>query len=234
MKLTLAKLSDFAFLAACVVVAFLGIIKLWERVRVQASPASAAAANPVESIDGLDVDLRNVQLMGDSKSRFVLIEVSDFDCPYCRRHAIGPLGELKAEFVDTGKVRYGFMHFPLDGHPNAIKASVAAECAGLQGRFWPMHDRLFRDRLRTPAAFLDHARALHLDASAFSSCIGEGLPDRIAKGMQQARAWGIESTPTFLLGEHRDGEIARLTTRIRGAYPASVFREALARVTSRQ
>ena len=74
----------------------------------------------------------------------ILLDFSDFQCPYCAEYALDELPRIKRELVDTGILSYGFLHFPLKGiHPEAAAAGAAAECAGRQGRFWEMHDRLF-------------------------------------------------------------------------------------------
>ena len=69
-----------------------------------------------------------------------LVEYSDFECPYCLNHA-ATLKQIMDEY--TGKVRLVYRHFPLSFHANAQLAAEASECAGLQGKFWEMHDKLF-------------------------------------------------------------------------------------------
>jgi protein-disulfide isomerase len=76
-----------------------------------------------------------------------LIEFSDYQCPFCARFVQTVLPVLKAEYVDTGKLRYVFRDFSLDRiHTQARKAAEAAHCAGEQAQYWEMHDLLFRNQ----------------------------------------------------------------------------------------
>jgi protein-disulfide isomerase len=77
----------------------------------------------------------------------ILVEFSDFQCPYCANYALDELPRIKRELVDTGIVSYGFLHFPLKGiHPEAAAAAAAAECAGQQGRLGHARQALRQSR----------------------------------------------------------------------------------------
>jgi protein-disulfide isomerase len=104
------------------------------------------------------VSLSGHPMLGHTGAPLTPIEFSDYQCPYCRRFFGTTLAALKAEYIDTGKLRYVFRNFPIDRiHPFARKAAEAAHCAGDQGQYWEMHDRLFHnpkalqvEQLRTP------------------------------------------------------------------------------------
>lgn len=102
---------------------------------------------PVTEIPAVGIPNVGSHVKGASSARIGIVEFSDFECPFCGRHAAAVYGELQAKFVNTGKVRYQFRHLPLEQiHPNAKKASEAAECAGDQGKFWEFHDALFANQ----------------------------------------------------------------------------------------
>jgi len=115
-------------------------------------PGSAAAS----------VSIAGNLIMGKKDAPVTMIEFSDYQCPFCRRFFETTLPTLKAEYVETGKVRYVFRDFPLDQiHPHARKAAEAAHCAGDQGKYWEMHDLLFQNPQALRVESLKtHARSL--------------------------------------------------------------------------
>lgn len=81
---------------------------------------------------------------GDANAKITLVEFSDFQCPFCAKFYSETLPQIMKDYIDTGKVKLVYKHFPLISiHPNAQKAAEAAECAGEQGKFWEMHDAMF-------------------------------------------------------------------------------------------
>ena len=149
-------------------------------------------------------------------------EMSDFQCPDCRRHAIETFPELERDYIATGKVRWVFVNLPLTSlHPNAAPAAEVAACAARQDKFWPVHDLLFRNQatwapLKEPGAFfLSFADSTGLDRAAFQKCLAAGdTRDEIEQDAVGAVRSGARSTPTFYI----EGGL------LEGAYPAAVFR----------
>ncbi len=149
----------------------------------------------------------------------ILLEFSDFQCPYCAEYALDELPRIKRKLVDTGIVSYGFLHFPLKGiHPEAVAAGAAAECAGRQGRFWEMHDRLFAGQGRfSRAEFLTYAHEMGLDKTRFEECmLGEEAVAIVDADVRQGAALGVRATPTFFLGKVGADGVVELTRRITG------------------
>ena len=97
--------------------------------------------------------LADAPALGRPDAPVTLVEFSDYQCPFCGRFFSATLSTLKRDYIDTGKVRYVFRDYPLAQiHPQARKAAEAAHCAGDQGKYWEMHDRLFRNqKALTPA-----------------------------------------------------------------------------------
>lgn len=137
--------------------------------------------------------------------------------------------EIEKEYVNTGKVKYIFKDFPLVMHKNAFKASEASLCAGDQGKFWEMHDRLFANQTAlSPDDLLKHAESVGLDMAKFKECLDSGkFADEIKKDMAEAQKAGITGTPAFLLGFiEPDGKV-KAVKKISGAQPYSAFKEAI-------
>ena len=81
---------------------------------------------------------------GSPQAPITVYEMSDFQCPFCRRHAVESFPLIEAEYIKTGKVRWIYVNFPIPSlHPNAVPAAQAAMCSAIQGAFWPVHDLLF-------------------------------------------------------------------------------------------
>jgi Na+/H+ antiporter NhaA len=149
------------------------------------------------------VDPARDHIRGPVDAPLTLVEYGDFECPFCGR-ATGSVEEVRRMFGD--RLRYVFRHSPLvDVHPNARLAAEASEAAAAQGRFWEMHDQLFRhqDRLR-PRDLLDHAAAIGLDPARFTRDLGESrFARRVQDDLTSAEASGVGGTPTFFIGESR-------------------------------
>ena len=98
-----------------------------------------------------------------------MVEVSDYHCPFCRRHTLTTQPQIDAEYINTGKLRYVFIDYPIDQlHPDAFKAHEAANCAGEQGKYWEMHAKLFespptRDGAQLVPQLVAQAQAVGLD-----------------------------------------------------------------------
>jgi protein-disulfide isomerase len=187
---------------------------------VSQRPGQAAApSGPVRT------SVANAPVLGRADAPVTIVEFSDYQCPFCQRFHATAFPVLKKEYVDTGRVRYVFRDFPLDQlHPQARKAAEAAHCAGEQGKYWEMHEVLFRNyRALAPAQLAGHARAAGIDAARFSECLASGrFAVRVAQGVADGSAIGVQGTPTFVVGR-TTGDFVQ-GTPIRGAQPLETFR----------
>jgi len=131
-----------------------------------------------------------------------VIEFSDFECPFCGKFARESGPKFQATFIDTGRVRLGFWHYPISRiHKNARAASQAAYCAGQQGEFWRMHDLLFaRQGQLQPPDLRARADSLGLDVNQFQTCLNSKSADSIEASARAAEGLGITGTPAFLVG----------------------------------
>lgn len=166
---------------------------------------------------------------GNPEAKVVVIEFSDFQCPYCRRHVEATQPILDQAFVETDKVLWVFKHFPLSIHPQAQAAGVASECAADQGQFWEMHELLFTTvdqwSVSDPSAVFNQlASQLALDAEQFATCLADdGVAQRVQSDLQEGAAF-VQGTPTFVVLFNGEGRL------IPGALPAERFQQALQQV----
>ena len=142
-------------------------------------------------------------IRGPVDAPMTLVEYGDFECPFCAK-ATGAARELRERFGDD--LRYVFRHLPLpDVHPHAELAARAAVAADRQGRFWDMHDLLFRhqDELEFED-LVGYAADLELDVEQFVRTIDdEQTARRIRADVASAEASGARGTPTFFIGDRR-------------------------------
>ena len=188
------------------------------------------AISPVEAIPPIEVSLSGVPRKGSRDAKVVLIEFSDFQCPFCARHAQGPYAEIQQQYVGAGKIQYAFRHFPLEQlHPAARQAAEAAACANEQGKFWEVHDTLFLNQRALELPNLqDYAKGAHVDGNKFDTCMASHrMAGRVTDDFAEARRLGLSATPAFVIGEIQPNQTVRVTRRIVGAHPMEVFQLAL-------
>jgi len=153
--------------------------------------------------------------LGREDAPIVVVDFSNYLCGFCQQHALNVLPRLKAEYVDTGKVRYLFRNFPFPGQAHVIRAGEAAACAQEQGRYLEYHQVLFRGAsawggLRDAALdryLVDLAGQLGLDTGAFQRCLASGrMRQGVLADQKAATDLGLTGTPTFFIaGEKRTG-----------------------------
>jgi protein-disulfide isomerase len=189
----------------------------------QPAAVSRADSQRVDSLLQL-ADLGRIQ--GSATAPVWLVEISDFQCPYCAQWHEQIYPAIKRDYIDRGIVRMAYVHLPLNIHPNAEPASETSLCAAMQNRFWPVHDRLFETQkqwagMPNPAAFFDSlALASGVEESRYRSCMASGIMRRVINGDKaRAAASGVTSTPWFFVGNEP----------IRGLAPLDAYRQAIER-----
>ncbi len=153
------------------------------------------------------------RLRGSAAAPVIIVEFSDFQCPYCR--GVAPtLKTLLAKYA--GRVSLAYRDLPLrELHPQAQQAAEAARCAGEQGKFWEYHDLLYTGEAKFDAGSLvGRARILGLDVERFSSCLASGkFKNSVEEDVQEATRAGVSGTPAFFING----------IFLSGAQPLSVF-----------
>jgi protein-disulfide isomerase len=168
--------------------------------------------------------------MGDKNAKVTLIEFSDYQCPFCARHSAKTLPQLLTDYVKTGKVKYVLRDFPLEAmHPAALKAAEAAHCAGEQGKYWELHDRLLMSQKAIdPKELPGHAKALGLDVPKLEQCVDSGkYTAQVRKDVDDGQKAGVSGTPTFFLGATQGDTTVKATRMLVGAQPYPSFKEAI-------
>lgn len=196
-----------------------------EAIKQQLQARQPAAPPPsVQPIDAV-VAIGDAPVKGNPNAKLTLIEFSDYQCRFCRRHAENTLPSIEKEYIATGKVRYVFHDFPLAIHPQAFKAAEAAHCAGEQQKYWEMHGRLFANQQAlAPEKLSEQAQALGLEAAAFKDCLDSGrYAERVRKDIAEGQKLGIRGTPTLLLGVSEGNQVKEIKMLV-GAQPFSVFK----------
>ena len=170
---------------------------------------------------------------GQANAPVTLIEYSDFTCGYCLKFFKDTWPRIQARYVDTGKVRFIYRDYPRADQGPGVDAATAARCAGAQGKYWPMHDRLFAEGGRLGKdVYLSHAAAIGLDHTAFEQCVKDGRYTKsIFEDREEANRWGFHGTPGFILVRtNREPTDKEPAVAIPGAFPFEMFAEEIDRL----
>ena len=175
------------------------------------------AASPPED---LYLGISQEPFKGDPEAKLTLIEFTDYQCPFCRKYAKQTLPDLQKNYIETGKVKYVVRDFPLQSlHREAFQAAVAADCAGEQGQYWEMHDRLLTNSSSPYGDWMQHAEAIGLNESQFQTCLTSGQSEQgVRKDLTEGRKVGVRGTPTFFLGvSDKKNQTIKVLKVMRGA-----------------
>jgi protein-disulfide isomerase len=175
--------------------------------------------------DSVSASADRARIRGSESAPVWLVEISDFQCPFCKQWHDETFAKIDQEYVKTGKVRMAYLNFPLTRiHKNAQVAAEAAMCAGVQGKFWELHNSLFQSQPRwaeskTPIVVFDSlARAAGVELKAWDRCMTSHATAKLIEAdRDRSSKAGVESTPTFFVGDRA----------LAGAYPVDTFRVAI-------
>ena len=148
----------------------------------------------------------------EENCEITVVEFSEFQCPFCKRILPDAKRVLKTY---AGRIRWIVKDFPLSFHDRARPAAVASRCAGFQGKYWMMYEKLFEDQAKLKDAdFVSHAKSIGLDMAKFNSCLKEEKAGRIVDSNFEAGVKvGVNGTPAFFINGRR----------LSGAIPYSEF-----------
>ncbi|MCG8468166.1 MAG: DsbA family protein [Gemmatimonadetes bacterium] len=165
------------------------------------------------------------RLKGAEDAPVRIVEISDFQCPFCRQFHDETLTRIDSAYIETGKVNYLWVSYANPGHSQAFTSSEAAFCAGAVGKFWPMHDILFERQEEwsgSPdpyALFVSYAEEINIEPESFGSCVRNSLlASLLLRDYMSVSRAGISSTPYFILAD---------SVAIRGAADFSTFSQAI-------
>lgn len=174
-------------------------------------------------------------MLGDTNAKIGVVEFSDYQCPYCRTFHATILPELKKNYIDTGKLVFVSRDTPMDFHPMAEPAAIAANCAGEQGKYFPMQEDLYAQQNRYGNEFyLELARKRELDTTRFAACLRDPAQQQeVRRDAAYAAELGVEGTPTFYIGRV-EGERLVDAIPVVGAQPYGVYMQWVERLLSEQ
>ena len=180
----------------------------------------------------LKISSENNPVIGNPDAPITIIEFSDFQCPFCAKFHMQTLPTIMDEYINKGTVKLVFRDFPIQSiHPNAVPASIAAECANEQGEFEQMYHMLFEKQkewsnLETAyaiTAFNQYASELQLNEEKFDSCIKNvKYIEEVQKDLNEGRTYGVTGTPGFFIGNEKIGFV-----ELKGAQPFESFKKVI-------
>ena len=150
----------------------------------------------------------SIKIMGEENAPITIVEYSDFQCPLCKKYYNETFHTIVENYVKTGKVKYVFKQFPLNMHPQAPNAALAAECGLEQGKFWEIHEALFDHQHEWSGQsnhldiFKQLAKDKGLNADRFNACLDSGKFKSVVEAdYQEGLNRGIRGTPSFYINE---------------------------------
>lgn len=148
-------------------------------------------------------------MIGGDQAQIAIIEISDYQCPYCKRFIDQTFTKLKTNYIDTGKVKYLTRDFPLGFHKQAHGAAIAANCSLQQNAYWPMRAALFKNMKQLGhALYQKTAEELSLDMVKFSECLADKkIVDKIAQDIAYSKSLGVGGTPSFVIGRIENNQL---------------------------
>ena len=166
-------------------------------------------------------------ILGNEKAKVTIVEYSDFQCPFCRIFWQDTFSKIKSQYIDTGKVRLIYRHFPLDIHPMSEPSAQASECAGEQGKFWEFHDKIFQEQAKLGQGTIQFTKQnikkwtsqiAGVDTAKFNSCLDTAkYASRVSQDVEYANSINVTGTPTFFINGNR----------LVGAQPFAAFQSAI-------
>lgn len=152
------------------------------------------------------IDINDDPLIGNFSAPNTIILFGDHTSPYTRAFFNETFPELKAQYIDTGKVRFVFRDYPLtDVRPQAFAVSVALECAHAQDAFWEFRQRLYARDTINESIIHEIADSLNLDKVAFADCrASPATTQEVEQDILTAvNDGGVVSVPTLFINGHR-------------------------------
>lgn len=209
---TIASIISAVSLAAIALVA----VMLWKSGGISSgvaagTPLAPDAVPPAPVTQLTDEQWKKVtdnapNVIGDANAEVVMVEFTDYQCPFCGQFWSGAYKDIKANYIDTKKIKYISRDLPLSFHANAHVAAQAARCAGDQNKFWEMHDKLFEKQtewseLSDPKPrFEAYAKEIGINSGTLLSCINDGkYKQAVDEDNTLASEVGASGTPTFYI-----------------------------------
>ena len=180
-------------------------------------PPSGGSAPAPTAAKVENVNIEGDPALGEDNAPVVIVEFSDFQCPFCKRFRDQTFDQIKTKYIDTGKVKFVYRDYPLSFHPQAKPSALAAECADDQGKFWEYHDKIFENQASlSDSNYKAWASELGLDTEKFNGCLDSAEHSaEVDEDFKEGSSYGVTGTPGFLVNG----------IPVKGAQPYSVFEQ---------
>lgn len=182
-------------------------------------PLDNNALSPSEPVF---VEVGDSPIRGDKNAPVTIVEFSDYQCPFCGKFFSETLPIIEKEYINTGKVKLVYKDFPLNIHPEALKAAEAARCVREQKDdegYWKMHDKLFENQKELSLEnYKKWAKMFGINAVKFDKCLNDGIYSKpVQKDFEYGQQLGVSGTPAFFIN-------GRLLS---GAQPFDAFKQVI-------
>lgn len=173
------------------------------------------------------ISIADAPTYGNPDAEWVLIEYSDYQCPFCARFERDTRPEIDNVYIRSGRLLLAFRHLPIETlHSFAGTAAAAATCASEQGRFWEYHELLFSNsRTLDETRLFAFADQVGLAQRSFEACLHTRGPEKVQRDLEEARRLGLTGTPAFLLGRIQANRLVTVVSVISGSLPFREFQE---------
>ena len=193
------------------------------------APAAAAAA---AGFRPQTISIGASPFKGKVDAPVTVVEYSDYQCPFCARHYRDVMPILQKEYIDTGKLKFVMRENPIASlHKNATNASIAALCAGDQGKYWEMHNLLFENQKELGVDNLkSFAGTIGLDTASFNECLdSKKTAGQVRKDMASSAKLGMRGTPGFFIGltDLSEPDKVELSVYLKGAKAIDSFKASI-------
>lgn len=184
------------------------------------------------NIEGKEISTENLKVRGNPQASIVLVEFSDYECPFCARFHDTPKNIMSAS---DGKVAWAWKHFPLSFHQNAEPAAIAAECvnklAGTE-KFWTFSDMLIANQQKLSSSlYTTEASKLGINGADFSTCLNDPqMKSNVSNELNEGASLGVNGTPATFIVSNENGKYTVLEM-ISGALPQATVEAAVAKYT---
>lgn len=187
-------------------------------------PTGTNPIQPTAIPQRVNVALGHLPVLGNENAKVEVVEFADLQCLFCRKLWKETLPQIKKDYVDTGKIKFSFRHYPLSEiHPAAQASAEAAECANEQNKFWEYHDKVYEEQAKKGDGTISYttddlktwAQDIGLDTVQFNNCLDSGkYAAKVQEDLDAGLKAGVNGTPaTFVNG-----------VLVTGASPYSVFK----------
>lgn len=199
------------------------IRRVLEKIEKQGGTQRARRTQPKTAM----IPTKGKPALGAANAPLTVVEFTDYQCSYCLRFSKTTFPQLKTKYIDTGKVRWVALNLPLSFHKDARKAAQATLCAGEQGKFWEMREKLFQHQNKLGTQHLiNYAQSLPIDTKTFHSCLqSDRHLAEIDKDTSNAKSLRLTGTPSFIIGKTSSDVISGQV--VIGAQPLNVFEAAI-------